>query len=66
MIWLPNASQYTSIPSILSSVGGGGGLRTVANFASKWAVPIAIASAVIDATAIGVCTSDYQGWLPHF
>jgi hypothetical protein len=25
-----------------------------------------IASLVIDATAIGICASDYQGWLPHF
>ena len=47
-------------PSPLSLVGGGGALRTVANFASKWAGPIAIASAVIDATAIGVCTSGNQ------
>lgn len=54
----PGSSSFTSVFSILSAAtGGGGALRTVANFGSKWAGPIAIASAVIDATAIGICTA---------
>ncbi len=52
------SSDYTSLFSILSAASGGGGtLRTIANFGSKWAGPIAIASGVIDATAIGICTA---------
>ena len=58
VIMQPGASEYTSALSMLSlATGGGGALRTVANFGSKWAGPIAIASAVIDATAIGICTA---------
>jgi len=54
----PGSSSFTSIFSILSAASRGGGtLRTVANFGSKWAGPIAIASAVIDATAIGISTA---------
>ena len=53
----PGSSSFTSLFSILSAASGGGALRTVANFGSKWAGPIAIASAVIDATAIGICTA---------
>jgi RHS repeat-associated protein len=54
----PGSSEYTSALSMLSlASGGGGALRTIANFGSKWAGPIAIASAVIDATAIGICTA---------
>ena len=57
VIMLPGASRFTSALSILSVAGGGGTLRTIANFGSKWAGPLAIASAVIDATAIGICTA---------
>jgi RHS repeat-associated protein len=58
VIMQPGASEYTSAFSMLSlATGGGGALRTVANFGSKWVLPIAIASAVIDATAIGICTA---------
>lgn len=58
VIMQPGASEYTSAFSMLSlATGGGGALRTIANFGSKWAGPIAIASAVIDATAIGICTA---------
>lgn len=53
----PGSSSFTSLFSILSAASGGGALRTVANFGSKFAGPIAIASAVIDATAIAVCTA---------
>jgi hypothetical protein len=57
VIMQPGASEYTSALSMLSlATGGGGALRTIANFGSKWAVPIAIGSAVIDAAAIGICT----------
>jgi hypothetical protein len=57
-IRLPGSSDFTSLLSILSAAGGGGGtLRTIANFGSKWAGPIAVASAAIDATAIGICTA---------
>jgi hypothetical protein len=66
VIMLPGSINYTSLFSVLSLAGGGGAVRTLANFASKWAGPIAIASAAIDAAAVGVCTSGYQGWLPHF
>ncbi len=57
VIMPPGASEYTSALSMLSLAGGGGVLRTIANFGSKAALPIAIASAVIDATAIGICTA---------
>lgn len=58
VIMQPGGSEYTSALSMLSlATGGGGWLRTAANFGSKWAGPIAIASAVIDAAAIGVCTA---------
>ncbi len=57
MIMQPGSSQFTSALSILSVAGGGGTLRAVANFGSKWAGPIAIAAVVIDATAIAVCTA---------
>jgi hypothetical protein len=57
VIMQPGSSGFTSALSILSAASGGGALRTVANFGSKWAGPIAIASAVIDATAIAVCTA---------
>ena len=57
MIMQPGSSRFTSALSILSAASGGGALRTVANFGSKWAGPIAIASALIDATAIAVCTA---------
>lgn len=32
-------------------------LGTLATFGKKWAGPIAIASAIIDAAAIGICTA---------
>ena len=57
VIMLPGSSRFTSLLSMISVASGGGTLRAVANFGSKWAGPIAIASAVIDATAIGVCTA---------
>jgi hypothetical protein len=57
VIMLPGSSRFTSVLSMISVAGGGGTLRTIANFGSKWAGPIAIASAVIDATAIGICTA---------
>lgn len=57
VIMQPGASEYTSALSMLSLAGGGGALRTIANFGSKWAGPIAIASVLIDATAIGICTA---------
>lgn len=57
VITLPGSSQFTSLLSIISASGGGGMLRSIANFGSKWAGPTAIASAVIDATAIGICTA---------
>ncbi len=56
----PGGSEYTSALSILSLASGGGGvLRVAANFASKWAGPIAIASAIIDAGTIAACTISY-------
>lgn len=52
------ASRFTSIFSILSvATGAGGWLRTVANFGSKTAAPIFIASVLIDTAAIAVCTA---------
>ena len=59
VIMPPGASEYTSVLSVLSAARGGGIVRRIANFGSKWAVPIAIASALIDATAIGICTYTY-------
>jgi RHS repeat-associated protein len=56
----PGGSEYTSALSILSLASGGGGvLRVAANFASKWAGPIAIASVIIDAGVITACTISY-------
>jgi RHS repeat-associated protein len=50
----------TSLLSVASlaykTAGGGNWLRGVANFGARWAGPIAIASAVVDATALGTCT----------
>jgi RHS repeat-associated protein len=54
----PRSSDYTSILSIISALDGGGGwLRTIANFGSRWAGPIAVAAAAVDATAIGICAA---------
>lgn len=56
VIMQPGSSGSTSILRV-ASVLSGGALQPVAAFAKKWAGPIAIASAVIDATAIGICTA---------
>jgi RHS repeat-associated protein len=60
-------SDFTSILSVLGQGAGTAASGTnLFRIAGRWAGPIAIASGVIDATAIGICASDYQGWLPHF
>ncbi len=53
----PGSSQYTSAIRMLSQATGSEILKSVANFGKKYAGPIAIASAIIDATAIGICTA---------
>jgi len=49
-------SSFTSLARI-GSILSGGALQPVAVFAKRFGGPIAIASAVIDATAIGICTA---------
>jgi hypothetical protein len=56
------ASPYTGILSILSggagtAASGANWLRIAGRYASRIAVPVAIASVVIDAAAIGTCTA---------
>jgi RHS repeat-associated protein len=49
-------SSFTSLARI-GSILSGGAIQPVAVFAKRFGGPIAIASAVIDATAIGICTA---------
>ena len=50
----PGSSDYTSALSCLSSATRGP-LRGVADFAAKWAGPVAIATAVIDPAVLASC-----------
>jgi len=58
---LTNLLSYFSLGSGTAASGA-----NIFRAAGRIGAPIAIASAVIDATAIGICASYYQGWLPHF
>jgi hypothetical protein len=59
---MPNQSDDTSLIRVIS-VKSGGQLNTLANFAKDWGGPIAIASAIIDETAIAMCVGNY---VPNF
>jgi RHS repeat-associated protein len=69
-VGLPQALGSGPLTNLLSYFSLGSGTAAsganIFRVAGRIGAPIAIASAVIDATAIGICASDYQGWLPHF
>lgn len=69
-VGLPQALGSGPLTNLLSYFSLGSGTAAsganIFRVAGRVGAPIAIASAVIDATAIGICASDYQGWLPHF
>jgi hypothetical protein len=65
-VGLPQALGSGPLTNLLSYFSLGSGTAAsganIFRVAGRIGAPIAIASAVIDATAIGICASDYQGW----